>query len=107
MARADKPGAVALSVTVVYSPRAGIVDAVALLLQEGATVADALRESGHAKRHAGIDATRPSIGVWGVPADLGERLRDHDRVEIYRPLQVDPKEARRLRQRKQRDTRKR
>ena len=108
MARADEAGgAAALSVTVVYSPRAGVVDAVVLLLREGATVADALRESGLAQRHVGIDAARVSIGVWGVLADLGDRLRDQDRVEIYRPLLVDPNEARRLRQRRQRDTIKR
>ena len=88
-----------LSVTVVYSPRAGEVDEVQLLLHEGATVADALRESGIAGRH---DTSQLAVGVWGVLAAPGDGLRDRDRVELYRPLQVDPKEARRLRQQKQR-----
>jgi uncharacterized protein len=88
-----------LSVSVVCSPRAGVVDEVLLSLPEGATVADALRESGMAARH---DTDKLAVGVWGVLAALGDRLRDRDRVELYRPLQVDPKEARRLRQQKQR-----
>jgi hypothetical protein len=37
------------------------------------------------------------IGVWGRKQPLDAALRDRDRVELYRPLQVDPKEARRLR----------
>ena len=88
-----------LSVTVVYSPRAGEVEEVLLSLQEGATVADALRDSGLAARH---DTSQLAVGVWGVLAALSDGLRDRDRVELYRPLQVDPKEARRLRQQKQR-----
>ena len=88
-----------LSVTVAYSPRAGVVDEVLLSLPEGATVADALRESGLTIRH---DTVGFAVGVWGVLAAPGDRVRDRDRVEIYRPLQVDPKEARRLRQQKQR-----
>ena len=88
-----------LSVTVVYSPRAGEVDEVLLSLQEGATVADALRDSGLAARH---DTSQLAAGVWGVLAALSDGLRDRDRVELYRPLQVDPKEARRLRQQEQR-----
>ena len=94
MARAD-----VMLVTVAYSPRAGEVDEVLLSLQAGATVADALRESGLAARH---DTSELAVGVWGVLAAPADKLRDRDRVELYRPLLVDPKEARRLRQQKQR-----
>lgn len=94
MGRAD-----VLSVTVAFSPRAGQVDETLLSLPEGATVADALRASGMSARH---DTRELAVGVWGVLAEPGDRLRDRDRVELYRPLQVDPKEARRLRQQKQR-----
>jgi uncharacterized protein len=88
-----------LRVTVAYSPSAGEVDETLLSLAEGATVADALRESGLADRY---DTRGLAVGVWGVLAVAGDRLRDRDRVELYRPLLVDPKEARRLRQQKQR-----
>ncbi len=87
-----------LSVTVAYSPRAGEVDEVLLSLPEGATVADALRESGMSIRH---NTSGLGVGVWGVLVAPGNRLRDRDRVELYRPLLVDPKEARRLRQQQQ------
>ena len=93
-----------LSVTVVYSARTGEVDEVLLSLAEGATVADALRESGMVTRH---NISELGVGVWGVLAAPGDRLRDRDRVELYRPLLVDPKEARRLRQQKQRSQRRR
>ena len=41
------------------------------------------------------------VGIWGRARPLDTPLRERDRVEVYRPLQVDPKEARRLRYRKQ------
>ena len=39
------------------------------------------------------------MGIWGRQAEPDTALRMHDRVEIYRPLRCDPKEARRLRYR--------
>ena len=63
-------------------------------LADGATVGDAIRAAGFAGPgpvHA---------GRFGIPAGLGEVLRPGDRVELYRPLPVDPKEARRRRVRR-------
>lgn len=60
-------------------------------LPSGAQVADALR-------HASCEAAEPiSVGIWGKAAVLTQALRDGDRVEVYRPLRVDPKVARRER----------
>ena len=92
-------GAAGLTVLVVYSPRAGEVEQLSLQLPAGATVADALAQSGLLQRHPGIDLDTQRVGVWGSLRALGDELRDQDRVEVYRPLQVDPKEARRLRHR--------
>lgn len=63
-----------------------------LLLEEGATVADAVRLAGllPAQEVAGC-------AVFGIAARPEQRLRDGDRVELLRPLQADPKEARRRR----------
>ena len=88
-----------LNVEVIYSPRAGEFDAVRLCLPQGARIRDALLQSGLLARHAHIDLERHKVGVWGKWRGLDEPLRDADRVEIYRPLIVDPKEARRRRQR--------
>ena len=90
-----------LKVSVAYSPRAGEVDEVNLQLAPGATVADALRESGLQARHPGLAIDALPVGIWGAFCDRGDLLRDRDRVELYRPLLVDPKEARRQRYRAQ------
>lgn len=42
-------------------------------------------------------APQPRLGVWGRACDAARVLRDNDRIEIYRPLLVDPKDARRTR----------
>lgn len=88
-----------LNIEVIYSPRAGEFDTVQLRLPQGARVRDALLESGLLARHAQIDLALHKVGVWGKWRGLDDALRDADRVEIYRPLDVDPKEARRRRQR--------
>lgn len=90
-----------LRVSVAYSPAAGEVDEVELLLPPGATVADALRESGLQARHAGVALDLLPVGIWGAFCERDAPLRDRDRVELYRPLLVDPKEARRQRHRSQ------
>lgn len=62
----------------------------------GTTVEDAVRLSG-------LDlVTAPGagplrVGIWNRAVPLNQRVRDGDRIEIYRPLTVDPKEGRRLR----------
>ncbi len=90
-----------LNVSVAYSPCASEVDEVTLRLAPGATVADALRESGLQVRHPALAIDGLPVGIWGAFCDRGDRLRDRDRVELYRPLRVDPKDARRQRYRTQ------
>ena len=65
--------------------------AVKLDLPEGARVADAVAASGLPLD--GIDGW----AVYGVRVAAGHPLRDGDRVELLRPLRMDPKEARRRR----------
>lgn len=90
-----------LPVEVVYSPGAGQVEQTRLLLPHGARLVDALRASGVCQRH-GLDEATVSAGIWGRVRPLHTLLRDHDRVELYRALRVDPKQARRLRQQRAR-----
>jgi putative ubiquitin-RnfH superfamily antitoxin RatB of RatAB toxin-antitoxin module len=72
----------------------GSAECVSVTLAPDATVRDAVAASGlpHANR----------FGVFGKPVGAEHRLADGDRVEIYRLLAVDPKEARRLRARRKR-----
>ncbi|MDP1899236.1 MAG: RnfH family protein [Rubrivivax sp.] len=85
-----------LRVEVVYCPRPGHTDLVSLTLAPGATLADALQASGLLERH-GLATAGLRAGIWCRASEPDTPLRDRDRVEIYRPLQVDPKEARRQR----------
>ena len=89
-----------LRVSVAYSPGAGRVDESELRLPAGATLMDAIRASGVLERHAGLDIAQAKLGIWGRVQLPDTPLRERDRVEIYRPLRVDPKEARRQRYRK-------
>lgn len=70
---------------------------VALTLPAGATVRDAIVASGITGRHPEIDPALAKIGIFGRLTTLDATLADHDRVEIYRPLIVDPKLARQRR----------
>lgn len=70
---------------------------VELRLAAGATVADAVRASGLAERFPEIDPGAGPFGVFSQRCEPTRLLRAGDRVEIYRPLRVDPKEARRRR----------
>jgi uncharacterized protein len=75
---------------------------IALKLPQGATVQQAIDASGILARHPGIDLTQQKTGVFGKLKPLDAVLADHDRVEIYRPLIVDPKAARQARVEKSR-----
>jgi putative ubiquitin-RnfH superfamily antitoxin RatB of RatAB toxin-antitoxin module len=90
-----------IRVEVAYAlPNAQTVISVAL--EAGATVGEALRASGIFERHPDIDAAGCAVGIWGRVVERSQPLRDRDRIEIYRPLQADPKEARRSRARSRR-----
>ena len=63
----------------------------------GGTVRDAIERSGVLTTFPEIDLARNRVGIHGKLATLATPLCDEDRVEILRPLQADPKEARRQR----------
>jgi hypothetical protein len=75
-------------------------------LAEGATVEDAIRASGVLDTFPEIDLTRNKVGIFSKLVKLDEKVRDRDRVEIYRPLIADPKEVRRKRAEEGKVTRK-
>lgn len=86
----------ALRVEVVYALPGG-EEAVVLDLPAGSTAVDAVRACGLLARHPDIDLGRQKLGIYGRVVRPGFRLADGDRVELYRPLAVEPKEARRRR----------
>ena len=63
----------------------------------GTTVRGAIERSGIAARFPEVQIVRGSVGIFGRTVALDAPLRDGDRVEIYRPLIANPKQARRER----------
>lgn len=68
-----------------------------LKLMAGTTAGQAIVASGLLDKYPEIDLDRNRIGIYGKLVNLDAVLRDSDRVEIYRPLIADPKQARRKR----------
>lgn len=88
-------------VTVAWSPGPRQVLEWTLDVPAGATARDAVLASGWHEASPGPEPSAPELGVWGRRCGPEHVLREGDRVEVYRPLLVDPKVARRERFRKQ------
>jgi len=69
----------------------------ALKLDRGTTVAQAIDASGVLSSHPEIDLSQHRLGIFGKLKAADTEVREGDRIEIYRPLQADPKETRRRR----------
>ena len=61
------------------------------------TAEQAIERSGILEEFDEIDLAQNKIGIFGEKVNLSRRLNPGDRVEIYRPLILSPKQARRLR----------
>lgn len=59
-----------------------------------ATIEEIIESSGIVKKFPEIDINQSKVGVFSVQKKLTDTLRDGDRVEIYRELIIDPKQAR-------------
>lgn len=66
-------------------------------IASGATLADAIDASGLLQRFPEIDLQHNLVGIFSQRAKLTDIVQSGDRVEIYRPLKIDPKQARRER----------
>jgi putative ubiquitin-RnfH superfamily antitoxin RatB of RatAB toxin-antitoxin module len=83
-----------VSVVVALPARQEVIE---LELEAGATVADAIAAAQLAQRFPGVDFAAMRTGIWSRAAKPATLLGDGDRVELYRPLNADPKEMRRSR----------
>lgn len=68
---------------------------IAVTLPAGGTAAQAIQASGILRQFAEIDLSVQKIGIFGSVCKPEQTLADGDRVEIYRPLQQNPMDARR------------
>lgn len=70
--------------------------------QSGLTVAQLLTHAALNQQYPNITFDQMPVGIWGKIISLDTLLKPGDRVELYRPLLIDPKAARRLRADKRR-----
>ncbi len=68
-----------------------------LTVAVGATLRQAIEQSGILQGFPEIDLATNRVGIFGKVKALDTALREHDRIEIYRPLIADAKDARRRR----------
>ena len=86
----------ALAIEVVYA-LPDVQEVVALEVAPGTTIEQAIALSGLPSRYPGVDFTTGPVGVYGQLVSRDTYVAAGDRVEIYRPLIADPKQARRRR----------
>ena len=79
-----------LRIELVWSPAAGDVRQAQLIVAAGTTVGQVLTAQQ-------VEVNGLKVGIWGRLRSLDTVLHDHDRVELYRPLTIDPMAARRRR----------
>jgi putative ubiquitin-RnfH superfamily antitoxin RatB of RatAB toxin-antitoxin module len=63
---------------------------------EGSTIEIAIHHSGILTLFPEIDLTTQVVGIFSAPKTLSTLVKEGDRIEIYRSLVIDPKEARRI-----------
>ena len=91
-----------IRVEVVYAASPARQTLIGLEVAAGTTVAQAIELSGIKAEHPDIEILDTRVGIFGRPAALNAVLEEGDRVEIYRSLRADPKEARRRKVRRRR-----
>lgn len=71
----------------------------ALLIEKGTTALEAVKRTSIEKDFPSVDLDQAKMGIFGqiIKSPADHMLEENDRVEIYRPLIVDPKEVRRKR----------
>jgi putative ubiquitin-RnfH superfamily antitoxin RatB of RatAB toxin-antitoxin module len=71
-----------------------------LQVEPGCTVLAAIKQSGILEQFAEIDLAQNPVGVFSKKVSLEKLVAAGDRIEIYRPLLIDPMQARRIRAKK-------
>lgn len=92
------PEAESIRVEVAYAtPKRQLV--LPLDVPRGCTLAEAIERSAIREEFPGLVVDFDAVGIFGRKAPAGQVLQPGDRIEIYRPLIADPREARRERAR--------
>lgn len=88
-----------INVEVAYA-RADKQEIIAIELHAGSTIEQAILQSGILDIFPEIDLTKQQVGIFSQPRELSDAVKNGERIEIYRPLMMDPKEARRRKAKK-------
>ena len=86
-----------ISIIVVYADSSENQLERQLELQSPVTAKHAIEQSGILEAYPSLDINRCDVGIYSQSVSLDCILKNLDRVEIYRPLVINPKDARRLR----------
>ena len=92
----DNPVLEQLAIEVVYGTptRQEIINCV---VDIDTTIEQAILSSGIIEEFPEIDLAVNNVGIWNRAAKLTDKVKDLDRIEVYRPLLADPKEVRKRR----------
>ncbi len=66
-----------------------------LSVAAGSSIRDVINVSGIQADFPDIGIGELATGIWGREAALSQKIKAGDRIEIYRPLELEPREARR------------
>lgn len=66
-----------------------------VLVAAGETVGDVVAKCGLREDFPEIEFDSLAVGIWGREVERYRPVKEGDRIEIYRPLEMDPREARR------------
>ena len=83
-----------IKVEVAYA-RADVQRIIPLEIEADSTIETAILRSGILNLYPEIDLNKQVVGIFSQLRKLSDRMQEGDRIEIYRPLFIDPKEARR------------
>lgn len=72
-----------------------------LQVEENSLIQMAIMQSGVLQKYKEIDLRENKVGIFSRPVKLTDKVKEGDRIEIYRPLIADPKEIRRKRAQQQ------
>lgn len=92
-----------IQVTVAYALPEKQVE-ISLTVEESCNVIMAIKRSGILRQFPKIDLAHAVVGIHGKCTTFDAKLHKWDRIEIYRPLVIDPKQARLLRAQRTRPT---
>lgn len=85
-----------MNITLIYaSPTKQFIQA--LEVAAGSTVEQVIKQSNILTMHPEISLQENKVGIFNEIVELNTQVKEKDRVEIYRPLTMDPMEARRMR----------